>query len=364
MGAHPQTLRVLSGMSRERLRLYVLETASPSRPGRPCYGHFMSDDVSLRESVLFVLALTKYLDLRAGTTSPLRALVAAYRFKVAVDPTPKLVPFDAVFSLVSSVEGLWLHASSIYRAKKCSRCQCVRLRPASASAARPYQRRECLVCLFWERRSRNDVTTASDPASEVGREEASPAPLLERLAFVQRWQSLGAHDSLIAELMRLTPDASHHDAAFIARNSRLLLGSRRQVSTFCANLSTVEQVQLSVAVASYRRMRAAGVALDGALRIAYLELRHAYRVARPIGLDRLFDVLLLTGVDGREPEVDLSTCSACGAQYLAAPADRRPEGCPFCRVRRWPRRYTVERLAPPCETDSAPRAPRVAAFLG
>ncbi|AEF88735.1 flagellar transcriptional activator FlhC [Delftia sp. Cs1-4] len=185
---------------------------------------------------------------------------------------------------------------------------------------------------------------------------ASPATLtrhserqLDRLALVRECAELGARMRTIEiltglgqrQILRLL----HADRCVPPR------GRPPHTPEWYYGATLLERTEASVLASVYRRLRNLDVDPIRSLLAAYRHYCSVCRHAPRLSFDRAFDLARhLDGIwNAREVLLSLSTCAACGSQYLVEPgaAERSRPDCPFCKLmERYPRDPRVQMSFP------------------
>lgn len=337
MGASSTTIATITGLPRSYIRAKAYSRTHPAPKGRPRHCEeffFRANTLAQAEASLFG-AQYRRLCADQAQLLPADAVVAAFERLRRILPTATL-SFDEAFFLGAKLGGLWGKRRTM-DIRQCDRCGCEHLvtlgEHNAARAGCPVCRTDWALAFATARQCRARTAPAA-----VTQRDAAPAPIEADILLVKLrsiLDELGASPK-VAGVLADDPRA----ALFRPSRGRRTVTSAHLPKPLCldarsAQLSVGEQIQYSVFASGYRRTQRLGLTRPLALGHSTTRMREACRhLGRPVAFDRCFEVAaLLDAVWGvEEAQLDLSTCSQCGAEFLRSRQEAGPAACPFCLV--------------------------------
>lgn len=367
-GASSRTLEVVSQLPPSQLRRYVFgDGAIAVHRGRNAYRDVMSFQADSARAKLELCVFGAGYQLgRQSLIDPLESLVHAFERGSALFVQP-LLKFDQCFTAVSHLEGMWLADRPTLRLVGCRSCGA----PVLASRMETFVP-SCPVCA-WRVEHLADPHADSKHPTQARRASAIDSALASRHAerdlLIERIAMHTVDRRVVGQLLDASPFRDLMDDAQRASASRR---SRRalRIERFGENVSTIDQLQYSLALSAYRRMTSEQVPPYEAVLRSHAFLRDEFRFLKALPFERVFDFIRQFDGDswGVPTRLRLDTCPSCQRDYVVSMVDAASPVCPFCRLSRRPNSYLKQRWVGPKHTDLEPNTRHLGAsratFLG
>jgi hypothetical protein len=350
-GASARTLEVVSRLPPSQLRRYVFcDGAPPVHRGRNAYRDVMSFQAdSARAKLELSVFGARYQLGRQSQIDPLESLVHAFERGSALFVQP-LLKFDQCFMAVSHLEGMWLADRPTLRLVGCRSCGA----PVLASRLETFVP-SCPVCA-WRAELRADPRaglkhpTQAIPASAIDGVLASRHA--EKDLLIERIASHTVDRRVVAQLLDASPFRDLMD------DGQRLSASRRsrralRIERLGENVSTVDQLQYSLALSAYQRMTREKVPPHEAALRSHAFLRDEFRFLKSLPFERVFDFIrqLDGNTWGVPTRLRLDACPSCQRDFVVSIVDQAAPVCPFCRLSRRPNSYLKQRWVAPKHPD-------------
>lgn len=350
LGACPRTIGWVTGLPSHFILSKVFDESHRAPRGRPPYTEDLVFKTTFKIQAELGSFAVKYRELTAAGFTPAASLLTAYQHYLSFTPTPSF-SFDEAFFLVSNLDGIWACKTPSLQLQPCPACQARRL-VAFGGSYSP-------VCAFCkeeatERGVRRRVAGRIPPPSDPIEVSRSLPLQIEALRVEGALEQVGAHPRVRAAILSAFPEAAHRTPTELVRIGRAL-----PVQRWTVGVRTLPRAQLSLVVATFRRLTAAEIPAEHALIAAYRHMVDAFQPSIAPSFDRCFEAISLAearwGVAAAVLAVN--SCGKCGAAYLASTVDASPQRCPFCLLLRHPEVYLSTAVAhqPPAAGPDLPR---------